>query len=35
MTNVMKTKISNLERTTRFWNNHHQVRTKSKDWKTK
>jgi hypothetical protein len=22
-------------RTTRFWNNHHQIRSKSKDWKTK
>jgi hypothetical protein len=22
-------------RTTRFWNNHHQVHSKSKDWKTK
>jgi hypothetical protein len=27
--------ISNLVRTTRFWNNLHQVRLKSKDWKAK
>ena len=30
---VIKTQISNLVRTTRFWNNHQQVRSKSKDWK--
>jgi len=32
---IIKTKISNLVRTTRFWNNLHQVRSKSKDWKAK
>ena len=26
--------ISNLARMTRFWNNLHQVRSNSKDWKT-
>jgi hypothetical protein len=31
----IKTYISNLVRTTRFWNNLHQVRSKSKDWKEK
>ena len=25
--------ISNFMRTTRFWNNHHQVRSESKHWK--
>jgi hypothetical protein len=29
---VNKTLISNLVRTTRFWNNLHQVRSSSKDW---
>ena len=32
---VIKTYISNLVRTTRFWNNLHQVRSESKDWKAK
>jgi hypothetical protein len=27
--------MSNLVHTTRFWNNLHQVRSKSKDWKAK
>ena len=27
--------VSNLVHTTRFWNNLHQVRSKSKNWKTK
>jgi hypothetical protein len=31
----IKTKMSNLVRTTHFWNNLHQVRSKSKGWKTK
>jgi len=35
MMGVIKTDISNLVRTTRFWNNLHQVRSKSKDWKAK
>jgi len=26
--------MSNLVRTTRFWNNIHQVRSRSQDWKT-
>jgi hypothetical protein len=32
---IVKTYISNLVRATRFWNNLHQVRSKSKDWKAK
>ena len=32
---IIKTWISNLMRTTRFWNNLHQVRSKSIDWKLK
>ena len=31
----IKTLISNLVPTTHFWNNLHQVRSKSKDWKAK
>jgi len=31
---VINTYISNLVRTTRFWDNLHQVRSKSKGWKT-
>jgi len=27
--------MSNLLRMTRFWNNHHQVRSKSKDFRAK
>jgi len=27
--------MSNLVRTTRFWNNLHQIRSKPKDWKAK
>jgi hypothetical protein len=27
--------IYNLVRAARFWNNHHLVRSKSKDWKSK
>ena len=30
-----KTQISNLVRTTRFWNNYHQVHSKQKDWTAK
>jgi len=30
---IMKTQISNLVRTTRFWNNRNQVRSRSTDWK--
>jgi hypothetical protein len=29
----IKTLIANLVRTARFWNNPHQIRSKSKDWK--
>jgi len=32
---IVKTKISNLVRTTHFWNNRHQVRSKSKYWKAR
>ena len=32
---LIKTYISNLVRTTPFWNNLHQVRSKLKDWKAK
>ena len=32
---IIKTLISNLVRTTRFWNNLYQVRSKSKYWKDK
>ena len=32
---AIKTKISNLLHTTHFWNNLHQVHSKSKCWKTK
>jgi len=32
---LIKTKISNLVRMTRVWNNLQQVRSKSKDWKAK
>ena len=32
---IIKTLISNLVHTMRFWNNLHQVRSKSKDWKVK
>ena len=31
----LKTQISNLVHTTRLWNNLHQIRSKSKDWKAK
>ena len=33
--NQIKTQILNLVRTTRFWNNHNQISSKSKDWKAK
>jgi len=33
--NVIKTYISHLVHTTRFWNNFHRVGSKSKDWKAK
>jgi hypothetical protein len=32
---LIKTLISNLVCTRRFWNNRHQVRSKSNDWKAK
>jgi len=31
----IKTEISKLVRTTRFWNSVHQVRSNCKDWKAK
>jgi len=33
-TSGIKTQILNLVRKTCFWNNLHQVRSKSKDWKS-
>ena len=31
----IKTQTSNLGRMTRFWNNHHPLSSKTKDWKAK